>query len=78
MTEDIRWRQRFDNYRRALTRLVKAAEIVASRIEYGEDVDDLLLPYNFDLSLFSSLSNPSLREHIDRVGIVIYDKNDNQ
>ena len=42
MTEDIRWRQRFENYSRALKRLVKAAEIVASRIEYGEDVDELL------------------------------------
>lgn len=42
MAEDIRWQQRFENYSRALNRLVKAAEIVASRIEYGEDVDDLL------------------------------------
>ena len=42
------------------------------------DIDDLMLPYNFDLSLFSSLSNSRLREHIDRVGIVIYDKNDKQ
>lgn len=41
------------------------------------DIDDLMLPYNFDLSLFSSLANPRLREHIDRVGIVIYDKADN-
>lgn len=42
------------------------------------DIDDLMLPYNFDLSLFSSLSNSRLREHIDRVGIVIYDKDDKQ
>ena len=42
------------------------------------DIDDLMLPYNVDLSLFSSLSNSRLREHIDRVGIVIYDKNDKQ
>ena len=42
------------------------------------DIDDLMLPYNVDLSLFSSLSNSRLREHIDRVGIVIYDNNDTQ
>lgn len=42
------------------------------------DIDDLMLPYNVDLSLFSSLSNSRLREHIDRVGIVIYDNNDKQ
>lgn len=41
------------------------------------DIDDLMLPYNFDLSLFSSLSNPRLREHIARVGIIIYEKSDN-
>ena len=35
-------------------------------------IDDLLLPYEFDLSLYSSLTNENLLEHIKRVGKVIY------
>lgn len=35
-------------------------------------VDDLLLPYEFDISLYSSLKNKDLLEHINRVGKVIY------
>lgn len=36
-------------------------------------IDDLLLPYEFDLSLYSSLTNQNLLEHIRRVGKVIYE-----
>ncbi|WP_440425596.1 hypothetical protein [Prevotella sp.] len=35
-------------------------------------IDDILLPYEFDLSLYSSLKNEILLEHIDRVGKLIY------
>lgn len=38
-------------------------------------IDDLLLPYRFDLSLFFTLKNKELVEHIERRGIVIYEKN---
>ncbi len=37
-------------------------------------IDDLLLPYSFDLSLFTQIKNPNLIEHIERVGIVFYEK----
>ncbi len=37
------------------------------------EIDDLLLPYEFDLSLYSSLTNKNLLEHIGRVGKVIYE-----
>lgn len=37
-------------------------------------VDDLLLPYQFDISIFQNLTNPELIDHIRRRGIVIYDK----
>ncbi len=37
-------------------------------------LDDLLLPYTFDLSVFSQISNPDLVEHINRVGQVFYEK----
>ena len=38
------------------------------------DLDDLLLPYKFDLSLFASLTHPELIDHIRRVGVVFYEK----
>jgi len=42
--------------------------------EIADEIDDLLLPYLFDISLFDSLSNPELREHIRRVGKVFYEQ----
>jgi predicted nucleotidyltransferase len=36
------------------------------------DLDDLLLPYTFDLSILDHISNPDLIEHIERVGISFY------
>lgn len=38
------------------------------------EIDDLLLPYQFDISIFDKLSNPDLTDHIRRKGIVIYSK----
>lgn len=38
----------------------------------AEDIDDLLLPYTVDLSLYSQLRHPGLRAHIERVGVVFY------
>ena len=43
-----------------------------TRIDNG--MDDLLLPYQIDLSLMSSLSHPALLDHIRRVGVVLYEK----
>jgi predicted nucleotidyltransferase len=37
-------------------------------------IDDLLLPYTADLSIFTGISNPDLVEHINRVGQVFYTK----
>ncbi len=37
-------------------------------------LDDLLLPYTIDLSIYASLDHPALREHIDRVGLVFYQR----
>jgi predicted nucleotidyltransferase len=36
------------------------------------DLDDLLLPYKFDLSIFSTIDNIDLLDHIERVGIEIF------
>lgn len=38
------------------------------------ELDDVLLPYKMDLSLFAHLENTSLVEHIQRVGKVFYEK----
>ncbi len=44
------------------------------RTDIVEAVDDLLLPYTIDLSLFDELENADLRDHIKRVGIVFYER----
>ncbi|MCP9801072.1 nucleotidyltransferase domain-containing protein [Synechococcus sp. RedBA-s] len=38
-------------------------------------LDDLLLPWRFDLSLRVSLQSPELIDHIERVGQVLYRRN---
>ena len=38
------------------------------------DLDDLLLPWLIDLSLFADLDHPGLREHIEQVGVVMYER----
>lgn len=39
-------------------------------------LDDLYLPYTFDLSIFNHISSPELIDHIQRVGKVFYKKNE--
>ncbi|MBW2568477.1 MAG: nucleotidyltransferase domain-containing protein [Deltaproteobacteria bacterium] len=36
------------------------------------DLDDLLLPYTFDLSIYHHITAPDLIDHIKRVGKVFY------
>ncbi len=38
-------------------------------------LDDLYLPYSFDVSIFSRISNDELIAHVERVGIEIYKNN---
>ena len=37
-------------------------------------LDDLLLPYMIDLSIYSELEHSELKNHIDRVGVLFYAK----
>jgi uncharacterized protein len=37
-----------------------------------EDLDELYLPYSFDLSIFKDIRDRDVLEHIRRVGIVFY------
>jgi len=37
-----------------------------------DELDDLLLPYKFDISLYANINNRQLLDHIKRVGKVLY------
>lgn len=43
--------------------------------DIDSELDDLLLPYTFDLLMFDTLNHVTLREHIERVGKIFYEKN---
>jgi predicted nucleotidyltransferase len=38
------------------------------------ELDDLLLPYTIDLSIYAALNNADLRAHIGRVGKMFYER----
>ena len=40
-----------------------------------DELDDLNLPYSFDISVFARIDNSGLREHIERVGKVVFSRN---
>ena len=44
---------------------------ILGKIEW--ELDDLLLPYTFDLSIFHHIDSKELIEHINRIGKVIYE-----
>ncbi len=48
---------------------------ILSKID--NELDDLLLPYSFDLSIFKHIDNADLIAHIKQVGIVFYEKGQN-
>ena len=45
---------------------------VTQLLKIENELDDLLLPYKIDLSLFNTLENRELIEHIQRVGVAFY------
>ena len=38
----------------------------------ADELDELLLPYKIDLSLFARLNHAELQDHIERIGVVFY------
>jgi predicted nucleotidyltransferase len=63
------------NYRNGsdidLTILTNNMELtILQKIE--TEIDDLLLPYTFDISIFNNIDNQNLIEHIERVGLDFY------
>ena len=45
-----------------------------TRAAIAEELDELLLPYEIDLSVFQLLEHPALREHIERVGVLFWQR----
>jgi predicted nucleotidyltransferase len=39
-----------------------------------DELDDLLLPYTIDLSIFNDIGDPDVIAHIQRVGVTFYEK----
>ncbi len=37
-----------------------------------DEIDDLLLPYTIDLSIYADIEDPDVLDHIRRVGVVFY------
>ena len=54
--------------------------LIGDQLNYSQlssiesDIDDLFLPYSFDISIFKDIDNPDLIEHINRIGVVLYEK----
>lgn len=40
--QNIRWQQRFSNYRKALAKLAQAVNLLSEQVERDESVDELL------------------------------------
>jgi len=41
-------------------------------LKIENELEELLLPYKIDLSLFHQIETPDLIEHINRIGIIFY------
>jgi predicted nucleotidyltransferase len=42
--------------------------------EIESEMDELLLPYKFDISVFNSIDNPDLKKQILQIGLLFYKK----
>jgi type I restriction enzyme S subunit len=56
--------------------LVGETLTLSQQFSIETDLDDLLLPYKMDLSIFHKIENEDLIDHINRIGIVFYDSNE--
>lgn len=46
-------------------------------LKIENQLDDLLLPYEIDLSIYHKIENSDLIDYINRVGIIFYEKKPN-
>lgn len=57
---------------------LKGSQLTLSDVfRLENDIDDLLLPYTFDISRYDRIDNPELIDHINQRGILFY-RNTNQ
>jgi predicted nucleotidyltransferase len=53
---------------------LKGQSLTMDRLmDLSSKIDDLLLPYEVDLSIYDHIDNLELRDHINRVGKVVFD-----
>ena len=89
MNQDVRWKQRFANFDRAVVLLreprAKCTARPSSDVDLAlegiddplqaesiaAELDELPLPYVFDVQALSAIRYRPLREHIARVGVLI-------
>jgi hypothetical protein len=68
---DIRWIQRFDNFRRAFARLSEACGLAEQRDLSDLERQGLIQAFEFTHEL---AWNPELIDHIRRVGVTFYER----
>lgn len=54
--------------------LVGAKLSISDLLNLKNEIDDLLLPYEFDFCIYKDLKSPELKSHIDRRGIELYNR----
>ncbi len=68
------------NYRKGsdidITLIGKDLSLNNSVYPLMDELDELYLPYSFDISIFSHIDDKNVIEHINRVGKVFYEKKD--
>jgi predicted nucleotidyltransferase len=47
---------------------------LSEQLNIENELDDLLLPYKIDLSLFQQIENSDLKTHIQKRGLIFYEK----
>ena len=52
---------------------VRGDVVFRELLHIDNELDDLLLPWMIDISLFNQIHNPDLIAHINRVGAVFYE-----
>ena len=58
--------------------------VITDDIEYSElysiisEIEESIIPYLVDISVYSQLNSESLKEHINRVGKIFYKKEDTE
>ena len=54
--------------------LVAPGYTMRDLLSIENELDDLLLPYQLDLSLYHHIDNPDLLSHIARIGLTFYSR----